>query len=62
MILITPYIVHAVAQKMLSRPNDGFINPNDQSAVLLGKLNRVYGVPARSPKAAYHGNIGFIID
>jgi pilus assembly protein CpaC len=62
MILVTPYIVHAVAQKQLSRPDDGFADPNDQSSVLLGRLNRIYGVPAGPPKSAYHGNIGFIID
>jgi pilus assembly protein CpaC len=62
MILVTPYIVHAVAQKQLSRPDDGFADPNDQSSVLLGKLNRIYGVPAGPPKSAYHGNIGFILD
>jgi pilus assembly protein CpaC len=62
MILVTPYIVHAVAQKQLSRPDDGFADPSDQSSVLLGKLNRIYGVPAGPPKSAYHGNIGFILD
>lgn len=62
MILVTPYIVHAVAQKQLSRPDDGFADPADPSSVLLGKLNRIYGVPASSPKDAYHGNIGFILD
>ena len=27
MVLVTPYIVHAVAQKQLSRPDDGFADP-----------------------------------
>jgi pilus assembly protein CpaC len=62
MILVTPYIVHAVAQKQLSRPDDGFADPSDPPSVLLGKLNRIYGVPAGLPKSAYHGNIGFILD
>jgi len=62
MILVTPYIVHAVAQKQLSRPDDGFADPADPSSVLLGRLNRIYGVPASPPKDAYHGNIGFILD
>jgi pilus assembly protein CpaC len=62
MILVTPYIVRAVAQKQLSRPDDGFADPADPSSVLLGKLNRVYGLPASPPKDAYHGNIGFILD
>ena len=66
MILVTPYIVRAVAQKDLSRPDDGFADASDPATVLLGRLNRIYGVPgqirSRNPKAAYHGNYGFILD
>ena len=42
--LVTPYIAHAVAQKDLSRPDDGFADPSDPASVLLGRLNRIYGV------------------
>ena len=28
----------------MSRPDDGFADPNDPSTVLLGRLNRIYGV------------------
>ena len=49
MILVTPYIVRAVAQKQLSRPDDGFADPNDPSSVLLGRLNRIYGGTAARP-------------
>jgi pilus assembly protein CpaC len=64
MILVTPYIVRAVAQKMLSRPTDGFVDPNDQSAILLGRLNRIYGGAGKSePRPSeYHGKYGFILD
>jgi pilus assembly protein CpaC len=64
MILVTPYIVHAVAQKQLSRPDDGFADPNDQSAVLLGRLNRIYGAAGKTepPPSEYHGKYGFILD
>jgi pilus assembly protein CpaC len=64
MILVTPYIVHAVAQKQLSRPDDGFSDPNDQSSVLLGRLNRIYGGAgmAEPPPSDYHGKYGFILD
>ena len=51
MVLVTPYIVHAVAQKQLSRPDDGFADPSDPSTVLLGRLNRIYG--ARQAKAEH---------
>ena len=32
MVLVTPYIVRAVAQKDLSRPDDGFADASDASA------------------------------
>ena len=41
MILITPYVVRAVAQKDLSRPDDGYADASDPAAVLLGKFNRI---------------------
>jgi pilus assembly protein CpaC len=60
MVLITPYIVRAVAQKNLSRPDDGFADPSDPTAVLLGRLNRIYGIPGRvDPNQVYHGSPGF---
>ncbi len=48
MVLVTPYIVRAVAQKQLSRPDDGFADPSDPSTVLLGRLNRIYGTVAHA--------------
>jgi pilus assembly protein CpaC len=53
-----------VAQKQLSRPDDGFADPNDQSTVLLGRLNRIYGGAASKvePASDYHGKYGFILD
>ena len=66
MVIVTPYVVHAVAQKQLSRPDDGFADPNDQSTVLLGRLNRIYGSVSRTdknePPREYHGKYGFILD
>ena len=64
MVLVTPYVVRAVAQKELSRPDDGFADPNDPSSVLLGRLNRIYGTvgPPADPRKVYHGNYGFILD
>ncbi len=62
-ILVTPYIVHAVAQKKLSRPDDGFAEPNDPQGILLGRLNRIYGEDRKAdPKLSYHGKYGFILD
>jgi pilus assembly protein CpaC len=64
MVLVTPYVVRAVAQKDLSRPDDGFAAPADPQAQLLGNLNRIYGVPGRNPEpaSAYRGTYGFITD
>jgi pilus assembly protein CpaC len=62
-ILVTPYIVHAVAEKKLSRPDDGFADSTDPQGILLGRLNRIYGEDRRpDPKRNYHGKYGFILD
>jgi pilus assembly protein CpaC len=63
MVLVTPYIVRAVAQKDLSRPDDGFAPASDPQADLLGSINRIYGVPGRvEPARNYRGTYGFITD
>lgn len=63
MILVTPYIVHAVAQKDLSRPDDGFADVSDPAQILLGRLNKIYGVNGRAdPNRTYNGRFGFIMD
>jgi pilus assembly protein CpaC len=63
MVIVTPYIVRAVAQKDLSRPDDGFSNTPDPQANLLGSINRIYGVPGRvEPGRNYRGTVGFITD
>jgi pilus assembly protein CpaC len=64
MVLVTPYVVRAVAQKDLSRPDDGFASASDPQSDLLGSINRIYGVPGRSSEPArnYRGTYGFITD
>ena len=63
MVLVTPYIVRAVAQKDLSRPDDGFASASDPQTDLLGNINRIYGVPGRvEPAQNYRGKYGFITD
>jgi pilus assembly protein CpaC len=63
MVLVTPYVVRAVALKNLSRPDDGFADASDPATVLLGNLNRIYGVPGNADsKRTYRGNYGFILD
>jgi pilus assembly protein CpaC len=62
MVLVTPYVVRAVAQKDLSRPDDGFADPSDPAQVLLGRFNRIYGVGNTDPPDSYRGKYGFILD
>ena len=63
MVMVTPYVVRAVAQKELSRPDDGFAPASDSQSVLLARINRIYGLagPAETV-GVYQGNFGFIID
>jgi pilus assembly protein CpaC len=63
MILVTPYVVRAVAQKDLSRPDDGFADPSSPAQILLGRFNRIYGVGGGAdPPDNYRGKYGFILD
>jgi pilus assembly protein CpaC len=63
MVLVTPYVVRAVAQKDLSRPDDGFADASDPAQVLLGRFNRIYGVGGiPDPPQGYRGKYGFILD
>jgi pilus assembly protein CpaC len=56
-------VVRAVAQKELSRPDDGFAPASDSQSTLLAQINRVYGIAARiDPVGTYQANFGFIID
>jgi len=63
MVIVTPYIVRAVAQKELSRPDDGFAPASDSQSTLLAQMSRIYGVPARVDSFGNtQANFGFIID
>jgi len=63
MVLVTPYIVRAVAQKELSHPDDGFAPASDSQSTLLAQINQIYGISGRvEPVGSFQGNFGFIID
>jgi pilus assembly protein CpaC len=64
MVLVTPYVVRAVAQKDLSRPDDGYADASDPAGSLLGRFNRIYGGPgpAHAKPQHYRGDVGFILD
>jgi pilus assembly protein CpaC len=65
-VIVTPFVVKPVARRNLSRPDDGFADPSDPASILLGRLNRIYGVPkpkeAPIKQSSYRGNYGFILD
>jgi pilus assembly protein CpaC len=62
-VIVTPYVVRPVAQKELSRPDDGFAPASDSQSALLASINRIYGISGRGdPIGSYRGNFGFIID
>jgi pilus assembly protein CpaC len=63
-VIVTPYIVHPVSAKRLSRPDDGFADPTDPGSILLGRLNRIYGSATGDAPAAksYQGQYGFILE
>src|SRR5215471_4666537 len=63
MVLVTPYVVRAVTQKELSRPDDGFASASDSQSTLLARMNRLYGIAARvDPVTGQQSNFGFFID
>jgi pilus assembly protein CpaC len=63
MILVTPYIAKPMDAGQVKRPDDGFVDPDDAQAVLLGRLNKLYGVVAAPPRGKVHkGKFGFITD
>src|ERR1700756_2103166 len=61
-VMVTPYVVRAVAEKELSRPDDGFAPASDSESTLLAQINKIYGVAARTPVASCRCSFGFIID
>jgi pilus assembly protein CpaC len=61
-VIVTPYIVHPVAPRDLSRPTDGFVDASDPAGNLIGKFNRLYGADAVDTRRTYYGQPGFILD
>jgi pilus assembly protein CpaC len=62
LIMVTPFIARPVEPRQLVRPDEGFVDTHDAQAILLGRLNQIYG--AGSPQAArgFRGRVGFIAD
>ena len=49
MIMVTPYIAQPAKPGDLARPDDSFVDAHDGQALLLGRLNRLYGVARAAP-------------
>ncbi len=63
LIIVTPYIVHAVDPKDVTRPDQNFNEASDPQAWLLGRVNRIYSSSGGlRPMPNYTGKVGFITD
>jgi pilus assembly protein CpaC len=62
LIIVTPYIAKVNSSSALARPDDGYADSSDPQAVLLGRLNRIYGTSPAPAASAYRGRAGFVID
>lgn len=62
-VIVTPYTVRPTSPEALARPTDGVVAANDPSAVLLGRLNRIYSANGGTrPAGRFNGQYGFIYD
>jgi pilus assembly protein CpaC len=63
-VMVTPYVVRAVAQKDLSKPDDGYADASDPATTLMGRFNRLYGTTRQDypQEKGYRGNVGFFLD
>lgn len=63
LIVVTPYIVHAVDPRDVARPDDNFAEASDPQTWLLGRVNRIYSsAGSLQPMPGYSGKVGFITD
>lgn len=62
MITVTPYIAKPMQPNQVQRPDDGFVETHDAQALLLGRLNKIYGTNGGPLPQAYKGRVGFIAD
>ena len=61
LIIVTPYIVHAVDPSQVVRPDQNFQDASDPQAWFLGRVNRIYSTAqSLQPMPGYAGKIGFI--
>lgn len=63
LLIVTPYVVHPIAQQDVARPDDNLNDASDPQGWLLGRVNRLYSTRS-NPVALknFKGRIGFIND
>jgi pilus assembly protein CpaC len=62
-IVVTPYIVHAIDPNDVARPDANFAEASDPQTWLLGRVNRIYSSGGGlQPMPGYSGKVGFITD
>jgi pilus assembly protein CpaC len=63
LVIVTPYVVHAIDPNQVARPDQNFQDASDPQAWLLGRVNRIYSTSgALQPMPGYSGRVGFITD
>lgn len=62
MIMVTPYIAKPQEAAQVVRPDDGFQDSTDPQALLMGRLNRIYGTAGPGGARQAPGRFGFITD
>lgn len=62
-VIVTPYIVHAIDPHDAVRPDQNFQDASDPQTWLLGRVNRIYSSSGGlQPMPGYSGRVGFITD
>jgi pilus assembly protein CpaC len=63
LIIVTPYIVHAIDPQQIVKPDTNFVDATDPQSWLLGRVNRLYSSSGNSQALPnYSGKVGFIND
>lgn len=60
-VIVTPYLVEPTSPKNLASPTDGMVAASDAEAVLLSRLNAVYGKKDAPAQGSLKGPVGFIV-
>ena len=63
LIIVTPFISKPSSASDLARPDEGYVEAKDPQTVVMGRLNKIYGVAgAPNDGSRYRGHVGFISD